>query len=75
VNVPAFAPIAVVERDGAPWVEWCDLSGVTPDDPFFEQTVARALAEPDRRASRRRTPLAMLTPFHRDLEALAGRAA
>jgi len=57
-----LTPIAVVEHDGEPWVEWCDLRGITLDDPFFEQTVARALAEPHRRASRRRTPLVSLAP-------------
>ena len=60
MSTTALTPISVVNGDGGPWVEWCDLRGIVPDEPFFEQTVNRALSDPDRRASLRRTPLASL---------------
>jgi len=60
VNGPDLIPIAVVDRDGERRVEWCDMHGIPPDDSFFGQTVARALADPHRRATRQFTPLATL---------------
>jgi hypothetical protein len=55
-----LTPIGIVDRDGEPWVEWADLTGIVPDEPFFDQTVQRCLADPARAASRRCTPLAAL---------------
>jgi len=60
VNGPDLIPIAVVEHDGERLVEWCDMHGTSPDDSFFGQTVARALADPHRRATRHFTALATL---------------
>ena len=43
-----------------PSVEWCDLRGVRFDDPFFEQTVRRAMQDPYRLLFRARTSVAAL---------------
>jgi hypothetical protein len=60
MSTAALTPIAVVEGDGGPWVEWCDLRGIVPEEPFFEQTVGRAMSDADRRSSLRRTSVASL---------------
>jgi len=66
VTDPPLTPIGIVDRDGEPWVEWADLTGIVPDEPFFDQAVQRCLADPARAASRRCTPLSSLptTPRH-----------
>ena len=68
VSAPAaldgWAPIRVHERD-EPVVEWCWLDGLGFDEPFFVQTVQRALQTPYSLLFRRETPidaLEMLEP-------------
>ena len=31
-----MTPVAVIDRDGEPWVEWVDMTGMVPDEPFFD---------------------------------------
>ncbi|HWH12478.1 MAG TPA: hypothetical protein VG165_15245 [Solirubrobacteraceae bacterium] len=56
-DVTGASPIGIGVRCGELVVEWCDLRGVSFDDPFFGMTVSRALAEPYRALTIRYTGL------------------
>ncbi|HEY5196410.1 MAG TPA: sulfotransferase [Solirubrobacteraceae bacterium] len=56
-EVAGCAPIGIGMHDGEIVVEWCDLRGLSFDEPFFELTISRALTEPYRQLSVRWTGL------------------
>ncbi len=54
---PDWYPIRIF-RENARWlVDWCRFDGIVFDDPFFHESVQRALDRPFNRALRRVTPL------------------
>jgi hypothetical protein len=55
-----WTPVHVAWHAGTPVVEWRDLRGLALTDPFFDDTVRRALREPYRLLFAARTPLAAL---------------
>jgi hypothetical protein len=63
-DLSGWAPIRVVHREAAPSVEWCDLSDQPFIEPFFAETVARALQHPFNKLIRHRTSLNELIQFH-----------
>ncbi len=44
-NLKGFLPVDAVVEDGRPGLRWMDLSGISLDEPFFQQTVERAQAD------------------------------
>jgi hypothetical protein len=52
-----WTPIHIATVGAQPAVEWCDLRGLAFDEPFFEDTVQRALREPYRLLFRPRTTI------------------
>lgn len=58
MSLQGWTPVRVdVDADGGPLVDWCHTDGVDFDDPFFEQTVERALRHPFRLLFRRCTSM------------------
>jgi hypothetical protein len=55
-------PIRVYWQDGCAMVDWCRLGELRFEDPFFDQTVDRALRHPFNDALRLQTPLDVLGP-------------
>ena len=62
-ELEGWTPIRVEWRDGTPWVDWCDTTGIEFDDPFFDQTVERCFQHPYRLLFRRLTPIECLAPL------------
>ena len=60
-----WSPFRFFWQDGQPLVDWCLTDDVRFTDPFFEQTITRAMQEPFRVLFRHRTPIEAL----RELEA------
>ena len=58
-TLDGWTPIRVHQRP-APVVEWCWMDGATFDEPFFVQTVERALRSPFSLLFRHETPIAAL---------------
>lgn len=56
-----WVPTRITSGEQGPVVEWTDLTGLTPTDPFFWETVARAQREPYRLLFGRRTGIEALT--------------
>lgn len=55
-----WTPINVHWQDAHLTIDWCRLGELRFTDPFFEQTVARALRDPARLLFRRQTPVEIL---------------
>jgi hypothetical protein len=55
-----WTPIRVTCEAGAPIIDWCRTDGIDFVDPFFEQSVQRALKEPFRLLFRHETPITAL---------------
>lgn len=66
-TLDGWTPIRVHER-GEPVVEWCWLDGATFDEPFFVQTVERALRNPFSLLFRQETPIAALDELEPGLQ-------
>jgi hypothetical protein len=65
----AWYPIRIFRDDGAWWVDWCRFDDLAFREPFYHQTVMRALERPFNQALRRVTPLAMLRDVADDARA------
>lgn len=65
-----WIPIGLT-HGGVVSVEWCHLGDTPFAEPFFENTVAKALARPFNQLFRPRTPIAALGAFARDEPGLA----
>lgn len=60
---PGWTPVRVARDARAGWtVDWCRLGDQRFTDPFFEETIDRALLRPFNLTFRRRTPLGALAP-------------
>ena len=55
-----WSPIRFFWQDGQPLVDWCLTDDVRFTDPFFEQTITRAMQDPFRVLFRHRTPIEAL---------------
>ena len=66
-SLDGWTPIRVHWR-AEPVVEWCWTDGLAFDDPFFTQTVERALRRPFSLLFRRETPLSELDALEPGLE-------
>lgn len=73
-DLGGWTPIHVTTRRHPPTVWWCRLGPVRFTDPFFEQTIARALRNPATLLFQRETPLEDLGTYERasDAPKLAG---
>ena len=60
-----WSPIRFFWQDGQPLVDWCLTDDIRFTDPFFEQTITRAMQDPFRVLFRHCTPIEAL----RELEA------
>jgi len=58
---PAWAPSQIRWTPSGPLVDWCHLGDLRFAEPFFEQTIERAMAHPFNLLFRRATPLAAMT--------------
>jgi hypothetical protein len=58
---PLWAPAQIRWTRSGPLVDWCHLGDLRFTDPFFEQTIERAMAHPFNLMFRRATPLAAMT--------------
>jgi hypothetical protein len=58
---PLWAPAQIRWTPPSPLVDWCHLGDLRFTDPFFEQTIERAMAHPFNLLFRRATPLAAMT--------------
>jgi hypothetical protein len=67
VSCEGWTPIRVHERDEMV-VEWCWLDGLGFDEPFFVQTIERALRTPFSLLFRRETPIGVLEALEPGLE-------
>lgn len=70
-DLAAWTPIRLFAPEGRLLVDWCRLPPDPFTDPFFEQTVGRALCDPGRMLFRRATPLDTLADFDRERPGLA----
>jgi hypothetical protein len=57
---PLWAPAQIRWTRSGPLVDWCHLGDLRFTDPFFEQTIERAMAHPFNQLFRRSTPLAAM---------------
>jgi len=55
-----WSPIRFYWRDGQPTVDWCLTDDIRFTDPFFEQTITRAMQDPFRVLFRHRTAIEAL---------------
>jgi hypothetical protein len=55
-----WSPIRFFWKDGQPLVDWCLTDDVRFTDPFFEQTITRAMQDPFRVLFRHQTPIEAL---------------
>jgi hypothetical protein len=62
-QLKGWVPIRVYWREGQPAVDWLFLGDQPLSDPFFEQSVARALRNPAQLLFRPQTSLAVLEEF------------
>ncbi|HWA86220.1 MAG TPA: sulfotransferase [Opitutus sp.] len=60
VALDGWTPLRLAWREGMPLVDWCRLGDVAFTDPFFEQTIGRALRHPARLLFRRETSMERL---------------
>jgi len=70
-DLAEWTPIRLFAPEGRLLVDWCRLPPEPFADPFFEQTVGRALCDPGRMLFRRATPLDTLADFDRERPGLA----
>ena len=52
-----WVPIRIVWQNSQPMVDWCRLGQLRFTEPFFDQTINRALAHPANLLFQRRTPI------------------
>lgn len=57
---PPWAPAQIRWTRAGPLVDWCHLGDLRFTDPFYEQTIERAMAHPFNLLFRRATPLAAM---------------
>ena len=57
---PSWAPAQIRWTPSGPLVDWCHLGDLRFADPFFEQTIERAMAHPFNLLFRRATSLAAM---------------
>src|SRR5205085_6285853 len=69
-DLKGWLPIDAVVVDGRPGVSWFNMEGVSLDEPFFHQTVARARAE-HRERQERFTEFDALIEFEKTVESVA----
>jgi hypothetical protein len=67
MSYEGWTPIRVHEREEVT-VEWCWLDGVAFDEPFFVQTIERAVRTPFSLLFRRETPIGVLEAVEPGLE-------
>lgn len=60
LDFTGWIPIRLYWQASEPWVDWCYLGDRRFTDPFFDETVQRALKHPFNLAFRRQTPLSQL---------------
>jgi hypothetical protein len=58
---PHWTPAQIRWTQSGPLVDWCHLGDLRFTDPFYEQTIDRAMAHPFNLLFRRATPLAAMT--------------
>jgi hypothetical protein len=63
-----WIPLHVGWRRGPVFVDWCRFDDVRFTEPFFSQTVSRALRDPARLLFRKRTPLNEIETFAEQAE-------
>ncbi len=54
-HLAGWTPMEVAQGDGDLLVEWCHTEGMAFAEPFFDQTIRMALADPTRPATRQTT--------------------
>ena len=59
-HLAGWTPINMRWQNAGLTVDWCRLGELRFTDPFFEDTIARALRDPARRLFRQQTPVATL---------------
>jgi hypothetical protein len=70
-DLRGWTPVNVAWRqERGSRVDWCWLGGQRFTEPFFEQTVAKALRDSEHRPFRRSTPLTALEGFENDAASL-----
>jgi hypothetical protein len=62
-EVGRWTPIRVHDTAGESLVDWCHTAGIDFTDPFFDETVQRALRHPFRLLFRHQTPIHHLGPL------------
>lgn len=72
-DLTGWTLVAIASRPAGAQVEWCRLGDARFTEPFFEQTISRALRDPARLLFRRQTPLAALEALQDDPTALPPR--
>lgn len=70
-DLAEWTPLRLFSCEGKLLVDWCRLPAEPFADPFFEQTVGRAMGDPGRMLFRRETPLDTLMDFDRERPGLA----
>jgi hypothetical protein len=68
--VNGWFPIRVYWDEGRPKVDWCRLGELRLEDPFFEQTVLRALRHPFNQALRLQTSLDLLCQAEKEQQGM-----
>ncbi|MBW8780471.1 MAG: sulfotransferase family protein [Verrucomicrobia bacterium] len=62
-QLKGWVPIRIYWREGQPTVDWLFLGDQPLSEPFFEQSVARALRNPAQLLFRPQTPISILEEF------------
>jgi hypothetical protein len=65
-DLAGWTPIRIFWTPGGPCVDWARLDGEAFTDPFFEQTLGRAMRNPARLLFRRQGPIETLETFARE---------
>jgi hypothetical protein len=65
-DMAGWTPIRVFWTQGQACVDWARFDGEAFTDPFFEQTLGRAMRNPARLLFRRQTPIDALVDFARE---------
>lgn len=66
LGLAGWTPIRLFWSNEEPCVDWCRLPAEPFREPFFEQTVGRAMMNPARLLFRRQTPVAVLETLARE---------
>jgi hypothetical protein len=64
-NFAGWVPIRVYSTPAGPWVDWCYLGDRRFTEPFFEDTVKKALQKPFSLVFRHQTPVDFLSEWAR----------